>query len=280
MTIRIVTDSTCDLTPKQLEQYSISVIPCYINIGDRSYLDGKDISRNEFYKNLPSYKQFPGTSAPGIGLFVKEYKKLVREGATHIISMHIHDGLSNLANVARIAAQAVNPLKVTIIETGQVAMGLGFMVLKAAQAAIDGFSVEKIKKLVDDQDMRTFVFAALDMVDFLKKSGRVPAMMTTIANLLRIKPVVQLHEGIVRLTGQVRTSSQGNTWLLKTLDRLGPLDNLAVLHTNAEARARNLLNAITLFIDGNINISVSEATPVLGVHVGPGGVGLACVRSK
>lgn len=280
MTIRIVTDSTCDLTPEELTQYKIGVIPCYINIGKQSFLDGKEITRKEFYNNLPTYTQVPGTSAPGIGLFIKEYKKLAAEGATHIISMHIHSGLSNLANVARMAAQAVAPLRVTIIETGQVAMGLGFMVLKAARAAINGLNVERIKKLIEDQELRTYIYAALDTVDYLEKSGRVPSVMTAIANLLRIKPIVQLHKGVIRLAGQVRTSTQGYSWLLKNLEKFGPYENLAILHTNAETRAQKLLCDITNKFGMNIHLSISEASPVLGVHVGPGGIGLACVRSK
>ncbi len=280
MTIRIVTDSTCDLSLRQLEHYEINVIPCYINIGKKSYLDGEDISRREFYENLPCYEEYPRTSAPGIGIFLKEFKRMEREGATHIISMHIHNGLSNLANVARMAAEAVNPLKVTVIETGQLAMGLGFMVLQAARAALDGMSVERIKALIEDQEKRTFIFAALESVDYLRRSGRVPAVITAIANLLRIKPIVQLHKGVVRLVGRVRTISQGNSWLLKSLEKLGPLDNLAILHANSEERAQKLLKEITNRIGDSMDISVSEVTPVLGVHVGPGGVGLACVKSK
>ena len=279
MTIRIVTDSTCDLTQRQLKQYAITVVPCYINVDGKSYLDGKEISRTDFYQHLPSYEQFPKTSAPGVGLFRREYERLADEGATHIISMHIHSGLSNLANAARMAAQAVKPLKVTIVETGQLAMGMGFMVLKAAQAAVDGFNIGKIHNLIKEQEARTFVFAALETVDYLKRSGRVPVVAATIADLLRIKPIVQLHKGVVRLAGQVRTSSQGAAWLIHTLEKIGPIERLAVLHTNARDRAEGLAEEIKNRIGDEMEILISEATPVLGVHVGPGGIGLACVKT-
>ena len=279
MTIRIVTDSTCDLPLEIIKQYNISVVPCYINIGEDSFRDQVDITRREFYIKMPTLKQPLKTSAPGTGLFTEVYEQLVKDGATQIISMHIHHGLSNLANAARLAAKSINPIKVTVVEAGQLALGLGFMVIKAAQAALNNISLDKILALIKTWEERTFVYAALDTVDYLRDSGRVPGVVLKISNLLRIKPIIQLHNGEVRLIGQARTPAQSKSHLVRLMHNLGPLERIAVLHTNAEEKAFQLAAEIKKELNDSMDIWVSEATPVLGVHVGPGGIGLACVKA-
>ena len=279
MTIRIVTDSTCDLPLEIIKQYNISVVPCYINTGQDSFRDQVDITRHEFYKNMPTFKRPLKTSAPGTGLFTEVYEQLAEEGATQIISMHIHHGLSNLANAARLAAKSINPIKVTVVEAGQLALGLGFMAIKAAQAALDNLSLEKILALIKEWEERTFVYAALDTVDYLRDSGRVPGVVLKISNLFRIKPIIQLHKGEVRLIGQARTPMQSKSHLIKLMHGLGPLERIAVLHTNAEEKALQLAAEIKKDLSDSLDIWISEATPVLGVHVGPGGIGLACVKA-
>lgn len=280
MTIRIVTDSTSDLPAGMAKQYGIEVVPCFINFGDESYRDGVDISRGQFYQRLGETAALPKTSAPGAGAFQKAYEKLACGGAKHILSMHIHSGLSNLADAARLAAQAVKSTKVTVIEMGQVAAGLGFQVVNAARLALMGVDPETILSNIREWETRTFVFAALDTVDYLRASGRVPALAAKLADLLRIKPIIQLHQGKIRLVGRVRTSAQAVARLLECAADLQPLEQVAVLHTHAWERAKSLQAALKERIAHGMNVSVSEATPVLGVHVGPGGVGLACLRGQ
>lgn len=279
MTVRIVTDSTCDLPQEIIDQYKISVVPCYVNIGEKSYRDGIDISRRDFYSSMAPNAQRLKTSAPGPDMFLEVYEKLAREGVSHVISMHIHHGLSNLANSAQIAAQTIHSLEVKVVEMGQLALGLGFMVLKAAYGALEGFSTEKILDLIKDWEERTFVYAALDTVDYLRESGRVPGIVVKIAGLLHIKPIIQLHNGEIRLIGQVRTPTQAKIRLIELMRKLQPIEQVAILHTNAEIKADQLMAELKNELQANLEIWISEVTPVLGVHVGPGGVGLACVRA-
>ena len=201
MTIRIVTDRTCDLTPEIAEQYGIGIVPCYINVGEKSYLDGVDILRKDFYAQLPYFKPHPKTSAPGIGMYSAVYQRLANEGVDQIISLHIHSGLSNLSNAARLAAEAADKIKVTVVEAGQLTIGLGFLAIAAAQAARKGRSADEILKIIKEQDERTFVLFALDTLEYLRLSGRAPGLVVSIANLLRIKPIIQLHRGELRPVG-------------------------------------------------------------------------------
>ena len=280
MKTRIVTDSTCDLPAESLEALGIGVVPNYINIGESSYLDGTEMTHQEFYEKLESFSSHTKTSSPGSGLFETVYSRLAEEGARHIISLHIHSGLSNLSNAARIAARSVRNVQVTVMEVGQVARGLGFIVLSAAEAAMNGQPAEDIIKLIRDQDRRTVTYAVLDTVEYLKKSGRAPSLLVGIANLLRIKPIIQLHEGALKLAGQVRTSSRAIEWLISHMRGPEGVEKLAVLHTNALGLAEKLRDNIQAVFPSLGTIVISEATPALGVHVGPHALGLVFVRSR
>lgn len=279
LSTRIVTDSTCDLPAETAEKLGIRVIPNYINIGEESYLDGVDISHNEFYKKLSDFPVHPKTSAPGSGMFEKVYRELADEGANQIISIHIHSGLSNLSNAARIATETIRSIKITVVEVGQVALGLGFMAMTAAEAALDGKPIGEIIDLINDQDRRTEIFAALDTLHYLSESGRAPSLLTGVANLLRIKPIIRLHQGVLKTAGRTRTTGKSIDWLVEKLHKIGRLERLAVLHTNAFDRAEDLRTNIQSLIQIEDEILISEATPILGVHVGPDAIGLVCVKA-
>ena len=277
---RIVSDSTCDLPIETAEKLGIHIIPNFINVGEMSYLDGVDMSHEDFYQRLPGFPVHPKTSAPGSTVFENVYRQLADEGADQIISMHIHSGLSNLSNVARIAAAAVKDVKITVVEIGQLAMGLGFLVLAAAEAALEGIAPDEIINKIKNQDRRTIIYAALNTLDYLQESGRAQSLLVGMANLLRIKPIVQLHQGVIKLAGQVRTAAKSIDWLVACIERLGELSQVAILHTNAFERAQSLKIQIQARLDVNEEIMISEATPTLGVHVGPGAIGLACVKEE
>ncbi len=280
MPIRIVSDSTCDLTSEVSDQYGIGIIPCYINVGEESYLDGVDLSRRDFYDRLPYFESRPKTSSPGLGIYTEVYERLEKEGADQIISLHIHSGYSNLANTARLAAEASDRLKVTVVEAGQLSLGLGFIALAAAEAAQEGRPIEEILQLIKDRERRTFVLIAFDTLDYLHAGGRAPGLVVSVASLLRIKPIVQLYQGELRMIGQERTFARSIDHLVKKVEKLGRLEKLAVLHTNALEKAENLAEKIRAQVSQQLDIWITEATPVLGVHVGPGAVGLAYVLAE
>ena len=279
MTIGIVTDSTCDLPADTAQRLGVAIVPCYINIGEASYLDGISLTRQAFYENLTVFPKLPKTSAPGIGLFTETYRRLADEGISQVISMHIHSGLSNLSNAARQAAGMMQGIKVNVIEIGQLALGLGFMVMTAAEAALEGNPEAEIIRRIRKQEKNTFVYAALDTLDYLRESGRAPGLLTNIASLLHIKPIIQLHQGRLRLAGQTRTITTSIDWLISGIQKLGNLGQIAVLHTHALEKAELLRSRIREAFPEFPEIMISEVTPVLGVHIGPGAVGLVCVKS-
>ena len=171
MTVRIVTDSTSDLPGDIIARYGIGVAPLYINFDQESYQDGVDISREDFYRRLPDCDPLPTTAAPGIPTFTQIYETLAAGGATAIISIHIAASLSATVNVARVAAKQAS-IPVTVLDSGSLTMGAGFLVWEAAKAAAEGRPLDEILPELEAQSARTHVFAALDTLEFLRRGGR------------------------------------------------------------------------------------------------------------
>jgi DegV family protein with EDD domain len=279
MTIRIVTDSTCDLPVEVFQEFKISVVSCFVNFEEKSYLDMVDLSRQEFYQQIAKLDFFPKTAAPSIGLFTDTYNRLVGEGADEIISIHYGGKLSNMSNVARMAAGAFKSLHISVIEVGQIALSLGFLVVAAARAVKEGKSIEEIRSLLKDKDQRSYIYASLDTLEFIKHGGRVPHMLVELAGLLQIKPVVLMHLGSVSLVDRIRTTSKQIEVLVKHALQQSPLEEIGVVHANALEKAHGLADALIKVLNLKEKIWIEEATPVLGVHVGPGTLAVACVKA-
>jgi DegV family protein with EDD domain len=279
MAIRIVTDSTSDLPVPVAQEYGITVIPVYINIGGQSYLDGIDLTRAEFYDNLPDYRTPPTTSAPGIGSFIETYKRLTMEGASEIISIHAAGTLSNILNVSKLASQAMESLKVAVVDSGSTSLGLGFQAIIAAKSAASGKSAAEIMALLEKKVRSTYLFAALDTLEYLRRSGRASMVQASLGSLLNIKPVIALNDG--KLTMEtIRTRARSIERLITLVTELGPLDYLAVVHARAAERAEELFQKVVRLFPTREKPMVIEATPALGTHVGPGTVGLLCVKGN
>jgi DegV family protein with EDD domain len=279
MTIRIVTDSTCDLPASEIERHKITVVPLYINIDDESYLDGVEISRQEFYERLPSCTILPKTAVPGIEKFVAAYRRLAAEGATEILSIHISPTLSGVLQMAQVAAEQVSEVRVTVVDSRNLSLGVGFAVLRAARAAEAGRSMDEILALLEDQIPRTYVFAALDTLEFLRRSGRLNGLISGIGTLLSVKPVLKMNNGVAS-SERVRTEKRALQRVIELVSDLHPLEQLALVHTNAAEKAEALWQqAKHLFPDITNPLSV-DVTPVLGAHIGPGVVGFACVAAS
>lgn len=276
MTVKIVTDSTCDLPADIIARYGIGIAPLYINFEQESYRDGVDISREDFYRRLPDCDPLPSTAAPGIQTFTQIYKTLADEGATEIISIHIAASLSGTVNVARVAAQRAS-IPVTVLDSGSLTMGAGFLVLAAAEAAAKGRPVDEIMPLLEDQIARTHVFAALDTLEFLRRGGRLNRVMATLGSWLQMKPLLRMHRGEADAE-KVRTTEQATLRLIKILSSLAPLEKVALVHTHALERADELRQKVKYLLPLGDAISV-DITPVFGVHLGPGAVGFACVSA-
>lgn len=279
MTIKIVTDSTCDLPDELAAKHSISVVPLYINIGTDSYLDGIELSRRAFYEGLPDYKTFPTTAVPGVGAFKQAYERLANEGATEILSLHISISLSAVVNVARLAAEEVKSVRVTVLDSRQLSLGTGWLALLAAKAAATRRSMEDILALVEDQIRRSHVFAALDTLEFLRRSGRMNGIVAGLGTLIDLKPLLKMHDG-QPTSERVRTNGRAYRRLIELVSAIGPLERLALVHTNAPDKAEQLRQQAQHLFPGDEEPLSVNVTSVIGSHIGPGAVGFAAVASR
>jgi DegV family protein with EDD domain len=273
--IKIVTDSTADIPDHLVAELEIDVIHDYINFGTQSLRDKLEITRKEFYSRLAVESETPTTASPGVGEFEELYRK-VGAPEVAVISLHPPARFSALFNTAALAARSFPEGCVTVIDTGQLSMGLGWMVIAAAKAAKTNQSVESIVEMVSEMMPRTGIFAALDTFEFLRRSGRVSWAHSVVGTLLRIKPMIELREGQILPRDRVRTSRQALARLVGLTEALGPLESLAVLHSNWPAGAEKLHRRLDHLSLGE-PIFIVDVTPVIGVHVGPGGLGIAAV---
>jgi len=281
MTLRIITDSTCDIPPETADQYGIIIVPAYVNIGEESYLDGVELSRKEFYERLPDYPSQPTTAAPAPGAFTDTFNKLADEGATEILAIHVSSTLSGIFNAARLGAEATDAVQVTLFDSQQVTMGLGLQVMAAARAAMAERTMTEIVSLLSERVNRTYVVGLLDTLEYLRRSGRVNWAVFGIGTLLRIKPLIKVHLGSVEMPEKVRTSKKALSRFLDLASELAPLEDMALLHTHASPEEIESFRQKTQFLvpEGATPLAV-ELTPALGVHLGPGGFGIACVRAN
>lgn len=277
MKLGVVTDSTSDIPLYFIEQYELEVVASILILDGTEYADGIGISREEFYKRLPSLPAPPTTAAPSIGDFSTRYDSLLTRGCDHLLSIHAAGALTSILDVARQASNDF-PGRVTCVDSASLSLGLGFQVLAAAAAAEDG--LEAALAAIESTRKRLHVSAALDTMENLRRSGRVPGAVAMLGSLLNIKPLIELTDGEVKAIGAVRTTKQANDRMLNFLLEGGDLERLAILHTGAEPRARQFLDALMLKASQSVprDILMVNVTPVIGTHVGPNGLGFAAVR--
>ena len=274
--ISIVTDSTCDLPEELTCKYGIQVVPNLVIINGESLQDGKEITRQEFYERLPDMKPLPTTAAASSGMYNSVYQSLLKDGANRILSIHPPNSLSGILNAARIAAGNFGD-RVHVFDSSQVSLGLGFQVLTAAEMFQQGTRLEPVLSFLEDLQRRIQIVAMLDTLEYVRRSGRVSWARARLGNMLHIKPFIGLKNGVVSSLGECRTRAKGLLRLMSFLQRVGKLERLAILHTNAEGEACKFLNELPVKLDNEPLIV--NVTTVIGVHVGPNGLGFAAIAS-
>lgn len=278
MNIRIVTDSTCDLPEEIVSQHAITVIPLHINVDDKSFLDGIDLSRAEFYTQLPNYKSSPKTATPSPDTFIQAYERLANEGAQSILSIHISESLSATINAARIAAEQFTRIPVTVLDSSQLSLGTGFLVEKAAQMAQAGKKLEEIVYALQELMKRTYVFASLKTLEYLRRSGRMNFAIARFGEILQIKPLLHMNMGKAT-AHRTRTQKRATEKLLGWLAEYAPYEKLAIVHAGIQEEAEALYEQVRSFFPQDV-VSIVQITPALGAHLGVGALGFACISKE
>jgi DegV family protein with EDD domain len=278
--IRIVTDSACDVPASLAEQLGITVVPVYVNIGQESYLDGVELTRDDFYQNLPHYDPYPTTAAPSAGAFTAVYQQLADEGVTDIISVHIASSLSATCQAAHLGAESVNGANIHVFDSQQITLGGGLLALTAAELAAAGHAVPDILGQLEWRRPHTRVFGMLDTLESLRRSGRVSWAQFGFGTLLQIKPIMVVHEGEVTVAARVRTKSRSQQTMLAMIEELSPFERLGVIHVAAPEAAADLWQKARQLFPIEQEIPITAITPAIGAHLGLGAVGFACIKHE
>jgi len=277
--VRVVTDSAASLSEDMKKKYQISVVPIWIQIGDRSYKDGVEISCEEFYRKLDG-KTLPTTASPAPNDFAQVYKRLAQE-AKNIISIHVTSKGSSTCQVASLAAKTVKEADITVYDSRTVSMGVGLLAIEAAKAAMQGFGKKQILARLDFVREKLRVFVAIRTLKYLQKSGRVGKGQAMLASILSIKPVLEVKDGMLKMVDCVRTFSRAlNRVLDLAFDAVGNVPTIvAVMHANAKEEAEKFAHKLSQKIKVS-QLIIGEVGASLAVHGGPGMIGVVLYPEK
>jgi DegV family protein with EDD domain len=274
VTIRIVTDSACDLPDDVVERHKISIVPLTIRFGDQEFLDRFELSVGEFWARCAATPVLPETAAPAPGQFEDVYRRLADEGADGIVVVSLSGGVSATFQSAELAAREVSDvIPVRTVDSRSVTLGIGTIALAAARAAEDGADLDAVEALARDLASRTRVFGALDTLENLKKGGRIGNARALLATALSIKPLIEVRDGVVEQAGKQRTRSKALAHVVSRLAEYeGRIENLAVLHADC-SDVDGFVAMVRPYADGEV--IVGEIGPVVGTHAGRGTIGVA-----
>src|SRR3954452_3262660 len=276
MTVRVVTDSACDLLPEMCEQLGIEVVPLTIRFGDKEYVDRKELSSEEFWRQLGSAPALPETSAPSVGAFEEAFRRLHDEGADGIICVNLSAHLSATMQSAQVAAKALDGLcPIEIIDSGTASMGIGILALHAARRAAEGADLTTIADEVRARRDHQTLYATLDTLEYLRKGGRIGGAQAMLGSMLSIKPIITVVDGSVEQAGKVRTRSKALRFMLDRIPE-GNVESICVMHSGA-TDLDEFLELVRPKVPG-AEIVVGHIGPVVGVHVGPRAIGMAWIE--
>ena len=278
MTVRIVTDSSCDLPQAMADALGIRIVPLSVRFGDTEYIDRTTITATEFWSKCAASATLPETAAPSPGSFEETYRSLAAEGATAIVVVALSSDLSATMQSAELAARAVAPgIDVRIVDSRNASMGLGLTVLACAELAKTGASADEVVARAQSVIPRTRVFAALDTLDNLKKGGRIGGAKAMLATVMSIKPLISVTNGLVEEAGKQRTRSKALAHLVDILrNQEVPIERLAVL--NAQCADIDAFLAMVKEVYSG-EIIVGDIGAVIGTHAGQGTIGIVFLLS-
>lgn len=269
--IKIVTDSSVQLSAEEIKQYEIHIVPLTIVIDKMIYTDGVNLTRPEFMSKMAAAKNLPQTSQPSIGTFMDMYDELSADGS-EILSIHMSKTLSGTVNAARQAAQ-ISKAKVTVVDSEFIDRATAFQVMVAAQLAQAGKSVDEIIAAMQEVKNHTQLYLSVTNLTNLVKGGRLSRVSGILSSLLNIKVVLQFHDNTLEPIHKGRGMKTINNFyreLIEQMQKLGhPIKMIGISHADALPSAQQV-QAQLQAIFPNVAILVAPTSPVVATHTGAG----------
>ena len=278
MAVKIVTDSTADIPKSMAQEHGIEVVPLKVRFGEQEFLDGVDLTPDEFYQRLSSSAALPVTSQPSVGEFVEAYQR-IGEGSDGIVSVHVSSlvsGTIQAATQAKELAEVQCPIEV--VDSLQASMGLGMVALAAARRSADGGDFESVAQTARDAVEKSECFALLDTLEYLEKGGRIGKARALLATLLKIKPMIILREGMVHELAKERTRKRAIARLGRVVRDFAPIEELAVVYSGEEASAAALAEELGDLLPEGREPILTQFGPVIGTYTGPNALGIGLLK--
>ncbi|MGF1342034.1 DegV family protein [Streptomyces flavovirens] len=271
--VAIVTDSTAYLPRQTMERHGISAVPLTVVLGDQAFEEGTEISARSLALALQK-RHSVTTSRPSPEVFATAYRAAAEAGASGIVSLHLSAEISGTYDAALLAAKEA-PVPVRVVDTGMVAMALGFCALAAAETAGQGGGLDDAVAAAEKRAAGTAAYFYVDTLDYLRRGGRIGTAQALLGSALAVKPLLQLEGGRIELLEKVRTASKAIARLEEIVaERAGAgAVDIAVHHLAAPDRAERLAERLRGRVPGLADLHVSEVGAVIGAHTGPGLVG-------
>jgi len=277
-TIKVITDSVADLPDTLLKQWDIRVAPVYVNYNNQSYADdGVEIDREEFVRTMLSINPPPTTAAMPPSVVQPMFERALQE-ADHVVAVTTAATLSGIYNSFRLAAEAVDPKRITLIDSGSLSMGIGLLALVAAQAAAQTHNVQETIAAVQKARQNSILYAGLATLEQLRRSGRVSWALANIGTLLQIKPIVRVHDGVVDAVDRVRTFKRVVERVATFVQQHAPYEQVVLMHLNNPEGIEALRQAVQDILPEQTIIT--SAGTALCTHIGPGAIGFSGIRKN
>ena len=272
--VQIVTDSSCDLPEDLINQFGIGIVPLKIRFGQTEFVDRLELTTDQFWEKCRETDELPSTAAPAPGAFLAEFQRAADEGASGVVAIVLSGELSATIEAAQQAAREVEGnIDVRVVDSRTVTLGLGAVVVAAAQAAKGGADIDEVSNIATDSAARTHVHAALDTLENLRKGGRIGAAGSLLGSMLSIKPLIEVRDGVVEPAGKQRTRTKALSYLVKVVEEHAQqIESIYVTHAACDD-VDSFVERIQSLVQ--TDVLVGQVGPVVGAHAGIGTIGVA-----
>jgi len=277
--VRIVTDSTSDLTGEIAKALDITVVPLYVNFGDESYQDNVDLTTDEFYRKLASSAILPTTSSPSPGNFADVYDRLAEE-TDEILAITISSKLSASYKAAVDGARLrKRQCRVEIIDSLSAIVGLGLIVISAAKAARAGLNLDEVIRITQSNIRRVEFRIAFDTLEYLRRGGRIGAAQAFLGSMLKVNPILTIRDGITEGVARLRSRARAMDYLYDFAMSFADVAEIAIEDANTPEDVDDLVDRLSVRFPRE-HIYKMKVSPVIGTHVGPRVIGLGLLPGK
>lgn len=280
--IAIITDTDCSLPPAVIAQYGIRQVPITIHFGSETFTTGVDIDDRRVFEKIDRINRLPTTSAPAPGAFLTAFNEAFAAGAEAVVCLCVSSKISATYGAAMMARDELKDRDITVVDTLNLSMGQGFMVLAAAEAAAGGGSPAEVVARALEVGSGLHVYAVLPTLKYLALSGRVGKLVAGMANILNVMPILTVREGKLDLLERIRTRKKAVERMLQLLRQAvegKTLVRAAVIHVNHPEGAQEMAELLKTELGCRQEPLIAEFTPGLSVHAGSGVVGVVLQTS-